>query len=85
MGKRHFQNIILRLKWLLSLSSLILNSLNGNVNVSNLQNYTYFEGHITRAESQKNTDTFFRYHLNLFICCKTKLKIKFMFYSKRLY
>ena len=22
---------------------------------------------------------FFHYHLNLFICCKTKLKIKFMF------
>ena len=28
---------------------------------------------------------FFHYHLNLFICCKTKLKIKFMFYRMRLF
>ena len=28
---------------------------------------------------------FFHYHLNLFLCCKTKLKIKFMFYTMRLF
>ena len=28
---------------------------------------------------------YFKYHLNLFICCKTKLKIKFMFYRMRLF
>ena len=36
----------------------------------------------TRLQEQnlkKNTYIFFHYHLSLFICCKTKLKIKFMF------
>ena len=28
---------------------------------------------------------FFHYHLNLFVCCKTKLKIKFIFYRMRLF
>ena len=27
---------------------------------------------------------FFHYHLNLFICCKTKQKIKFMYYIMRI-
>ena len=36
----------------------------------------------TRLQEQnhKKTLTFFHYHLNLFICCKTKLKTKFIFY-----
>ena len=35
----------------------------------------------TRLQEQnlKKILIFFHYHLNLFICCKTKLKIKFMF------
>ena len=84
MGKRHFQNMILRLKQFLSLSSFIWHSLCTGVNVSILQNYTSFEDQITRAESQKNT-YLFHYDLNLFICCKTKLKIKFLFYRMRLF
>ena len=79
MGKRHFQNMILRLKQFLSLSSFIWHSWYRGVNVSILQNYTSFQDQITRAESQK-TFKFFHYHLNLFICCKTKLKIQFIFY-----
>ena len=30
-------------------------------------------------------NVFFHYYLNLFICCKTNLKIKFMFYRVRLF
>ena len=41
----------------------------------------------TRLQEQnlKQILIFFRYHLNLFICCKIKLKIKFMFYRMRLF
>ena len=41
----------------------------------------------TRLQEQnlKQILIFFHYHLNLFICCKTKLKIKFMFYRMRLF
>ena len=36
----------------------------------------------TRLQEQnlKKILIFFNYHLNLFICCKIKLKIKFIFY-----
>ena len=36
----------------------------------------------TRLQEQNHEKIirFFQYHLNLFICCKTKLKIKFIFY-----
>ena len=33
-----------------------------------------------QEQNQKETLIFFHYHLNLFICCKTKLKTKFIFY-----
>ena len=41
----------------------------------------------TRLQEQnlKKILIFFHYHLNLFICCKTKLEIKFTFYRMRLF
>ena len=41
----------------------------------------------TRLQEQnlKKILIFFHYHLNLFICCKTKLKIKFIFYWMSLF
>ena len=41
----------------------------------------------TRLQEQnlKKILIFFHYHLNLFICCKTKLKIKFIFYRMSLF
>ena len=33
-----------------------------------------------QEQNQKKPLIFFHYHLNLFICCKTKLKTKFIFY-----
>ena len=33
-----------------------------------------------QEQNQKKIFIFFLYHLNLFICCKTKLKIKLIFY-----
>ena len=38
-----------------------------------------------QEQNQKKILTFFHYHLNLFICCKTKLKIKFIFYRMSLF
>ena len=38
-----------------------------------------------KLQKKKNTYIFFHYHLNLFICGKTKSKIKFMFYRMRLF
>ena len=46
--------------------------------------YTKFEDQIGRAELQKIL-TYFHYHLNLYIRCKAKLKIKFMFYRMPLF
>ena len=42
------------------------------------KNCTWFEDQITRVESEKML-IFFCYHLNLFIYCKTKLRIKSYF------
>ena len=41
----------------------------------------------TRLQEQNLTKIriFFHYHLNLFICCKTKSKIKLIFYWMRLF
>ena len=78
MKRRHFPNMILRLKLFLSLSSFIWPTLYWGVSVSILQNYSSFEDQITRAKSKKHL-YFFHYHLNLLICCKTELKIKFIF------
>ena len=33
-----------------------------------------------QEQNQKKTLIFFHYHLDLFICCKTKLKTKFIFH-----
>ena len=36
-------------------------------------------------QNLKKKNIFFHYHLNLLICCKTKLKKKIMFYKMRLF
>ena len=67
MGRRHFQNMLLRLRWFLFFSSFIWHSLyREDMNFSILH-------------------FFFHYHLNLLICCKTKLKKKFIFYRMSLF
>ena len=50
-------------------------------------NYTIIPKLKTRLQEQnlKKILIFFHYHLNLFICCKTKLKIKFIFYRMSLF
>ena len=38
-----------------------------------------------QEQNRKQILIFFHYHLNLFICCKSKLTVKFMFYRMRLF
>ena len=63
------------------MSFLIWHSLYSGLNVSILQNLK------TRLQEQnlKNILIFFHYHLNLFICYKTKSKIKVIFYWMSLF
>ena len=84
MGTRHFQNMILKLKQFLSLPSFIWQLIIG---VWMFRFYKTILNLKTRLKAQnlKKILIYFHHHLNLFNCCKTKLKIKLMFCRIRLF
>ena len=84
IGKRHFQNMFLKLKQFHSLSSFISHI--AYIEVWMFRFYKTMLNVKFRLQEQnlKNILIFFHYHLNLFICCKTKLKKKFIFYRMSL-
>ena len=85
MGKRLFKNMILRLKYFFSLPSFICIAYIGVWMFLFYKTILNLKTRFQEQNLKKIIFIFFHYHLNRFICCKTKLQTKFMFYRMRLF